>query len=108
MSASRNLFVAVVVTAIFLAGCTSATRRGVLVMKIDDTEAHVGLGAGEVEVGDQLTLFRYFCRPKKCTKRVIGRGTVTQVLNDSYSVARFNPQINLREGDIVERDPDQR
>lgn len=87
-------------------GCAAVERRGVVVMKVDDTEAHVGLGANEVSVGDRLTLFRYFCdAPKRttCEKRRIGSGQVTQVLNDSYSVARFRPSINLREGDIVER-----
>jgi hypothetical protein len=84
-----------------ISGCSQTIRRGVIVMKIDDTEAHVGLGAGEVKVGDELTLYRYHCH-KACWKREIGSGTVTQVLNDSYSIARFRHRINLREGDIVE------
>jgi hypothetical protein len=106
MGTSRNLFAAVAVTAIAAAGCTAATRRGVVVMKVDDTEAHVGLGANEVTPSDQLTVFRYICTTSKtarCEKRKIGSGQVTQVLNESYSVARFRSSINLREGDIVER-----
>ena len=106
MSTFRIQSVAIAfVVMLSVGGCAATTRRGVVVMKIDDAEAHVGLGAGEVEVGDRLTLFRYFCRPKKCSKRAIGTGEITEVLNDSYSVARFNAQINLREGDIVERSP---
>jgi hypothetical protein len=92
------------VAAISLIGCSQTVRRGVILMKIDDTEAHVGLGAGEVKIGDELTVYRYHCR-KACWKNEVGRGTVIQVLNDSYSIARFRPRINLREGDIVETAP---
>lgn len=46
------------VISLIAVGCAEATRRGVVVMKVDDVEAHVGLGAGEVMPGDRLTLFR--------------------------------------------------
>lgn len=86
--------------------CTESTRRGVVVMKLDDIEAHVGLGAGEVAAGDRLTLFRYFCAGTKiphCVKKAIGSGEVARVLNGSYSVARFSSANGFREGDLVEK-----
>ena len=87
-------------------GCSEVTRAGMVVMRIDDHEAHVGLGADDVTRGDQLTLFRHVCtgsKIKKCHKQAIGSGTVTEVLNESYSIARFSTVNALREGDIVEK-----
>lgn len=86
--------------------CTESTRRGIVVMRLDDIEAHVGLGAGEVAAGDRLTLFRYVCTGTKfpnCVKKAIGSGEVTRVLNGSYSIARFSTANGFREGDLVEK-----
>ncbi len=86
-------------------GCSGATRRGVVVMKVSETEAHVGLGAGEVKSGDRLTLLRYLCTGPKstnCEMRPVGRGVVVQVINDDYSVARFDAPNGLTERDRVE------
>ena len=86
--------------------CSEVTRAGVVVMRIDDHEAHVGLGSKDVTRGDQLTLFRHVCtgsKIKTCHKQALGSGTVTEVLNESYSIARFSTVNALREGDIVEK-----
>jgi hypothetical protein len=86
--------------------CSEATRAGVVVMRIDDHEAHIGLGSDDVTKGDHVTLFRHVCtgsKIKKCHKQAIGSGTVTAVLNESYSIARFSTVNPLREGDIVEK-----
>jgi hypothetical protein len=86
--------------------CSKVTRGGVVVMRIDDHEAHVGLGSNDVTRGDQLTLFRHVCtgaKIKTCHKQAVGSGTVTEVLNESYSIARFSTVNSLREGDIVEK-----
>lgn len=86
-------------------GCSGATRRGVVVMKVSETEAHVALGAAEVKPGDRLTLLRYLCTGPKnnnCEMRPVGRGVVVQVINDTYSVARFEAPNGLTERDRVE------
>lgn len=88
-------------------GCSPVSRAGLVVMRIDDTEAHVGLGRNDVEQGDRLRLLRSVCNGQKnpvCHKEVIGSGVVARVLNDSYSVARFVVKGGLREGDFVERE----
>lgn len=86
-------------------GCSGATRRGVVVMKVSETEAHVGFGAGEVKPGDRLTLLRHVCTGPKsvnCEMRPVGRGVVVRVINDTYSVARFEAPNGLTERDRVE------
>lgn len=86
-------------------GCSAASHRGVVVMKVSATEAHVGYGAGEVKPGDRLTLLRYLCTGPKstnCEMRPVGRGVVVQVINDAYSVARFDAPNGLTERDRVE------
>lgn len=88
-------------------GCSQVPRAGLVVMRIDDTEAHIGLGRNEVGQGDRLRLLRNVCSGQKnsvCRKEVVGSGVVTRVLNDSYSEARFVTKTGVREGDFVERE----
>ena len=73
-------------------------------MKIDETEAHIGLGGNEVKPGDRLTLSRYVCSGQKnpvCHRKTIGSGGVVRLLNDTYSVAKFRAEAGVKEGDFV-------
>lgn len=90
-------------------GCSGTAHQGLVVMRVSETEAHVGLGSGEVKPGDRLTLLRYLCTgPKKdsnCEMRPVGRGVVLKVINDDYSIARFDAPNGLHERDQVELVP---
>lgn len=95
-------------------GCGHAAMRGSVVMKINDSDAHICMGSGEISVGDEVVLIRRDCRtdggkpipnPDACKRVVMGQGEVVEVLNDHYSVARFPPGTQFKEGDTVEKAP---
>lgn len=110
-----------------LLGCSTQTKQGRVAMKIDDTVAHVSFSPGELEVGDLVKVERIECTdlifPKSlgvrsrtarrysnassktdCRSVVIGRGTLTEVLNDHYGVAKLDRPIIFKEGDKVSKD----
>ncbi|MFO0842272.1 MAG: hypothetical protein U0797_07710 [Gemmataceae bacterium] len=79
-------------------------------MKISDTTVHVCLNKDEVAVGDTVKVFRNVCPARHskpaltgCDKRLIGRGTVTEILNAHYSVVSLPEGGDVKEGDFVER-----
>ena len=85
-------------------------------MKINDSEAHVGLGSDEVKQGDSIALFKNKCgRPPGglsqegvyndpvCQKIPLGDGEITRVLNRQFSVARIAPGVEFDESTIVEK-----
>lgn len=83
-------------------------------MKIDDTSAHVCVDNNEVKPGDSITLFRNICEQKKvqhpwrrantlCQKKEIGKGTITELLNEHYATAEFSSSVAFEEGDMVEK-----
>ena len=91
-------------------GC-SAIHRGVVAMKVSDTVAHVCLNKDEVRLGDSVKLYRNVCSTRvlskhvltKCEKRLLGTGSVTEILNEHYSVVSVPAGTDLKEGDFVER-----
>ena len=92
------------------AGCASghAGMRGSVVMKIDATKAHVCLGRGEVAVNDRVRLYKNECtprdrRPPECKKTPIAEGTVTELLDDHYSVVTFPAGTAFEEGGTIEK-----
>lgn len=92
-------------------GCASghAAMRGAVVMKIDPTTAHVCLGNGEVAVNDRVRLYKNVCEPvaggrsSRCKKEALAEGTVTQVLDEHYSVVTFPGGTTFEEGNTVEK-----
>ena len=109
---------------VLVAGCGHTIMRGTVVMKINETDAHVCLGRGEVARNDLVTLYKNECGPMDrmvavagsgtssertgsryvpCVKRRIGGGRVVDVLNDHYSVVRFGEKLPFKEGDTVEK-----
>ncbi len=102
-------------TAVMAAGfssCGHKVMRGTVAMKTSDTEAHVCIGKGEVSVGDRVTLFRNVCVGKggglrnsdtaACEKREVGMGSIREILNEHYSVVKFDPGVPFEEGSFVE------
>lgn len=94
----------------FLAGCAHHLMRGSVAMKTSENEAHVCMGESEVKVGDKVTLFRNNCPPRAgrgsgrtCEKVKLGKGTVTQVINEHYSAVTFDPGVPFEEGTFVEK-----
>ena len=103
-----SLFLAVAATT----GCAGghAVMRGSVIMKIDPTTAHVCLGNGEYKVNDRVRLFNNVCtpavgdrRPPICKKETVAEGTVTQLLDEHYSVVAFPAGTIFVEGNTVER-----
>src|SRR5689334_10544955 len=96
-------------TIVALSGCAHSVMRGTVAMKTSDSEAHVCMGKGEVNASDRVTLFRNVCAagsPRRrvlCEKREIGKGTVQGVLNEHYSVVKFDPGVEFEEGTFVEK-----
>ena len=92
-------------------GCATGhtTMRGSVVMKIDSTTAHVCLGNGEVAMNDHVRLFKHVCQPSVgnyravCTKETVADGTVTQLLDDHYSVVAFPAGTTFDEGNTIEK-----
>ena len=111
----RGVAITFVVAVGIAAGCASghANMRGSIVMKIDPTKAHVCLGVGEVAVNDRVRLYRNVCtpiaagsgraHPSTCTKETVAEGTVTELLDEHYSVVTFPAGIVFQEGDTVEK-----
>jgi len=91
------------------AGCAGghAAMRGSVVMKIDATTAHVCLGKGEVAVNDRVRLYKNACQTidkrVACTRTMLAEGTVTEVLDDHYSVVAFPAGMTFEEGNTVEK-----
>lgn len=92
-------------------GCATghAGMRGSVVMKIDPTKAHVCLGRGEVAVNDRVRLYKNNCKTRAdgrhaaCTKETIADGTVTELLDDHYSVVTFPAGTSFEEGNTIEK-----
>lgn len=98
------------------AGCaTHSTMRGSVVMRVNNSDAHVCLGEGEVAVGDTVNLIHHDCATKgtekpwvgaagdRCRRQVVGTGQVVEVLNSHYSVVRFKGGVAFAEGDTIEK-----
>lgn len=110
---SKKILVTLVAALAVLSGCAHGLMRGSVAMKISDTEAHVCMDKSEAKVGDRVTLFRNNCPVKggrdlgggggACTKVELGKGTVTETLNDHYSVVKFDPGVKFSEGTFVEK-----
>lgn len=101
-----KLFFIMTSLCLLLSGCAHHLMRGSVAMKTGDSEAHVCMGKGEVKVGDRVAVFKNNCRPKtagSCEKVRTGEGTVTQVLNEHYSVVTFDPGVPFDEGTFVEK-----
>jgi hypothetical protein len=94
-----------------LVGCAHSSMRGSVAMKTSANEAHVCLGNKEVKVGDHVNAYKNFCplkgaRPNNitgpCEKRALGKGIVSQLLNEHYSVVTFDDGVKFDEGTFVE------
>ncbi|MBC7712930.1 MAG: hypothetical protein H7177_06310 [Rhizobacter sp.] len=102
-----------------LVSCAShSTMRGSVAMKISDTEAHVCLGNTEVKVGDIINAYKNVCSNLSsnvinknsraselapCKKVKIGSGKITSLINDHYSVVKFDNVVDFNEGTIIEK-----
>lgn len=110
---SKNLLI-ILAFAIGFSGCTHSLMRGTVAMKISEDEAHVCLGKGEVKTGDRVNIFKNVCANRggsnlidgtagTCEIKQLGMGTVKDILNDHYSVVKFDPGVQFEEGTLVER-----
>ena len=103
-----------VIWAISLFGCAHGLMRGSVAMKTSENEAHVCLGNEEAKVGERVTAYRNDCPTKgsarlgndgggSCRKVKLGEGTITELLNEHYSVVRFDSNVAFNEGTFVEK-----
>jgi hypothetical protein len=103
----------ILISASTLVGCSHGMMRGSVAMKTGENEAHVCLGDKEVKVGDRLSAYVNHCTGKvggpvtggaqSCEKKLIGEGTVTELLNQHYSVVKFDEGVKFAEGTLVEK-----
>lgn len=107
-------FTLVLIASIGLSSCAHSVMRGTVAMKTSSDEAHVCLGQGEVKAGDRVTLIKNVCSGKAssidggaggrtCQLKQLGMGTVQSILNDHYSVVKFDQGVPFEEGTLVER-----
>lgn len=111
----RILFLPLASLVLMLTGCAHGLMRGSVAMKVSDTEAHVCMDNTEAKVGDRVTLYKNNCpstggrvrsglgRGGKCEKVELGYGTVTEILNQHYSVVKFDSGVPFEEGTFVEK-----
>lgn len=107
----QMITLSLILAAALTTGCATghSTMRGSVVMKIDPTTAHVCLGKDEVAPNDRVRLFKNVCRPSVgnyravCTKETVADGTVTQILDDHYSVVTFPAGTTFDEGNTIEK-----
>lgn len=96
------------------AGCASQmVHRGVIAMKMSDTEAHVGMGSNEIKAGDHIKLYRNVCTggsgrresgtERTCRKESLGHGKISKILTPDYSVVEFPAGTKFSEGDTIEK-----
>lgn len=111
----KLLIITIVLGALsLLSSCsTHSTMRGSVAMKISENEAHVCLGNNEVKVGDKVHVYKNNCTKgfssetskaqTICKKELIGHGEVTSLINEHYSVVKFDDGVNFIEGTIIEK-----
>ncbi|MBY0516903.1 MAG: hypothetical protein K2P81_08350 [Bacteriovoracaceae bacterium] len=95
-------------------GCAHhSTMRGTVAMKVSEHEAHVCLNKDEVRVGDRVVAFYNDCQSKNlgdsrgagtpCIKTKLGHGTVAKILNEHYSLVKFDEGVKFSESTFVEK-----
>jgi hypothetical protein len=111
----KILYLPLLTSILGFAGCAHELMRGSVAMKVSDTEAHVCMDKSEAIVGDRVTLFKNDCPGPKagprsdvwvargCKKTKLGEGTVTENLNEHYSVVKFDTGVAFDEGTFVEK-----
>lgn len=111
----RKILLPLSTVSLILTGCAHGLMRGSVAMKVSDTEAHVCMDKTEAKVGDRVTLFKNACTggqggiraglgdARHCEKVQLGQGTVTEILNNHYSVVKFDAGVPFEEGTFVER-----
>lgn len=103
---NKSLVPTVLVLALLMAqGCASTPRAGEIVMQASVTEAHLTLPAGGVAVGDKVVIYRnlHTGRHGKVEKHLIGEGTVTRLMGDTYAAVEVPAGVEFRVGDYAER-----
>lgn len=87
-----------------LSACVPAHSKGVVAMKISDTEAHVCVGKDEVKPGSEIEVLRNVCKQQKpytCELKTLGTGRIVEPLNEHYSIATFPADVGFKEGDLI-------
>jgi hypothetical protein len=116
MKVIRNIF-GILLLASFIVACAGTTRRGSVVMKLNESEAHISMGQGDVNVGDHVELYRNICTSTRndnvgerhgggkvtCEKKLYGHGEVSQLLGNDYALVKFPAGVAFAEGDTVEK-----
>jgi len=106
-NSSTYKFFGLLILSISMAGCAHSVMRGSVAMKVSDTEAHVCMNKDEVKIGDHVELYANVCsREGKeqsiCNKVSRGHGTVTEIINEHYSLVKFEQGAKFEEGNFIE------
>ncbi|MFO0849951.1 MAG: hypothetical protein U0871_15555 [Gemmataceae bacterium] len=110
MTRTNTALLSAALLGLSLSGCVTGYNRGVVAMKIDDKTAHVCVRRVETSVGDRMGLYRNECtrtpppRPHvNCAMKLVGEGTITELINEHYSLLVFDKPTDFHEGDLVEK-----
>jgi hypothetical protein len=93
---------------------TQPATTGKVAMKVNTTDAHIFMAGPELKVGDKVNIIRTICSRDLyhanrnsavpiCKKEKMGEGIVTTLLNDHYSVVKFDQGADFRAGTVIER-----
>jgi hypothetical protein len=95
-----------------IAGCATGheAMKGTVVMKVNDTQAHVCVFDQPATVGSHVQLYRHTCvspygKKYQCDKQPVAVGTVTEQIGDHYALVTFPAGTNYEEGFTVEPIP---
>jgi hypothetical protein len=89
-------------------GCIHAVPHGTIAMKVSDNVGQASIQ--HVNPGEKVALLDNDCRSLshetdgrvKCLKKEVGRGVVSQVINDHYAEIVFPKGTRISEGQMVE------
>lgn len=101
--------------ALLLSSCAHNFMRGTVAMKTGKKTAHVCLGNNDVKKGDKLDFYSNICTgysgggrdeggdTRECEMRILGTGTVINLLNSHYSEVETDGSFKISEGTLVQK-----
>lgn len=106
-AAARSLAMLAFITA---AGCGATGHQamsGAVVMKLNETQAHVCLFEQDASIGARVQLYRHTCENEgratyRCSKHPVAIGTISQKMGGHYALVTFPEGTKYEEGYTVE------
>lgn len=84
----------------------STPQQGKVTMKIDSSSAQIKTQNLSVKEGDKVNLIAETCQGPKvqlCSKKKVGTGVVSRVINENASEVKFEGDVKVKEGMLIEK-----